>query len=183
MSFSFFSTRSSRTLCSLALLLGAASTWAQSEVSALGWTLQTSTVEQLRQAYPEADHRGTNRFSDGPMFSVPTSRFDLMGLESTLFIFDDGNRLAAIILTMSKSRFNAIHDTLKDKYPVRASQIPFVGNSYVRYGAPGATIELDAPHLSFSMDLRYQRDDFVARFKQRVNEDEAARQRREKDQL
>lgn len=145
-------------------------------VGALGLSLGRATVEQLEQEArrlgSSATFTGMNKFTQGPMYSVPAQAFGVDGLESVTFIFDAQRTLAATTMTMAKHRFDAVFQHLRSKYAVREQRIPFVGDRYARLGAPGATIEVIAPHLSFQMDVLYQRDDFVAAYK-RVMQSEA----------
>ena len=166
---------------SIATAIGIAATLASADaaaqVKAFGFTLgETTTQEALKLGA----RNGTNAYSDGPMVTIPAQRFDVTGLESMLLIFDTNDRLAAISLGMSKHQFDSVHGHLSGSYAVREQQIPFVGNRLVRYGAPGATILLDAPHMSFSMTVLYARDDFHAEFKRRQQRDQQNQKQRER---
>lgn len=171
----------------LAIGLFAGQAAAQEGVGAFGLALGKASVADIKAAAQvrgaSAQFQGTNKFSDGPMYGVPAAAFGMDGLQEVTFIFDPQERLAATLLKMGKHRFDAVFANLRGKYAVREQQIPFVGNRYVRLGAPGATIEIIAPHLSFEMDVIYQRDDFVAAHKRITQQEAQQKARREREQL
>lgn len=160
-----------RALCFTAAALLVATT-ARADVTAFGFTLGATAYSEVQK---RGETTGINLYSQGPMLTLRPGEVELDGLQEFTLIFDDQHKLAAMVLTLGKHRFDAVHGHLRGRYAVRESQIPFVGDRYVRYGAPGATIELNAPHLSFEMTLIYQRDDFRKAFR-----DHQAKQREEK---
>lgn len=153
----------------IVLIAAAQSFSARAEVSAFGYTLGETRVADVAD---NAQRAGINRYSHGPMFKPATGHFGVDGLEDVTLIFDDENLLSAIMLKMRKSQFATVHGHMRSKYAVREQRIPHVGNRYVRYGAPGATMEINAPHMSFSMSVLYQRDDFVAAYNRISREEE-----------
>lgn len=159
-----------------AACLALTATAGRAEVSAFGYTLGATTYTDVKG---QGTTSGINRYSNGPMLEVPASRFNLQGLESVLLIFGEQRKLAAIVLDMRKSRFDAVRRHMVEKYAVRESRIPHVGNRYVRLGAPGATMEIIAPHMSFSMSVLYQRDDFYFAYKKQKEQDRQNKQQRE----
>lgn len=171
-----------RTLALLLISLAAAvaAPFAHAELSAFGFTLGKTTYAEVQSRGQAA---GTNRYSGGPMLTLSPGEVTLEGLQSFLLIFDPEQRLAAMVLTIGKHRFDSVHELLRGRYAVREARVPFVGNRYVRYGATGSTIELDAPHLSFEMTLLYQRDDFVKAFRAEQQRERDDKQRREANQF
>lgn len=161
----------------IAVLAAAQSFSARAEVTAFGYTLGETRIADLSGNPMRA---GINRYSRGPMVKPDITRFGIDGLEDMTLIFDDKEVLAAIILTMRKHQFDKVHGHMRSKYAVREQRIPHVGNRYVRYGAPGATMEINAPHMSFSMKVLYQRDDFVAAYRRISREEERRKQNNER---
>lgn len=149
-----------------------AATWlccasASAQVQVLGVEIGTSTVQQVKtEAAKQSKVRdiGTNKWSQGPMLRADGDGYGIEGLSDVLYIFDKTNVLAGVIMTMEKSRFDEVFGFLSGKYKVSAKQIPFVGNKFARLKGKGAMVELDAPHLSFTMEARYLRDDLFQQF-------------------
>lgn len=170
-----YSIRHSLQLITFVLVLVAGSARAATTpVSAFGFALgEHSAQEALKRGGVQL---GTNRYSGGKMFQLPADSLGVEGVQAATLIYNVDGSLAAIIVTMQKSRFGGVYEYLAEKYALREQRRPFVGNQYARFGAPGATIELNAPHMSFSMSLMYQQDSFVAAYK-RISASEAAQKR------
>lgn len=47
--------------------------------------------------------------------------------------------------------FDVVYDRLAAKYALVRKQIPFVGSKYARIKSGDVIIELEAPHMSFTM--------------------------------
>ncbi len=63
------------------------------------------------------------------------------------------------------------------KYKLVTEQKPFVGDKYARFKSENVTIEQSAPHMGgFKMEVRYVRNDLVARYNQKT--DQEARQKK-----
>ena len=92
------------------------------------------------------------------MFLVQGNIYDIAGLKDVRYIFDQQEKLAGVILTMDKRRFDDIKQILDRNYRAVTSQVPFVGNKFVSYRHEGVHIELDAPHLQFDMTVTYMTD-------------------------
>lgn len=166
-------------LLSLALLPFAS---AYAEVAILGLTLGETTKSEALKNWPASaspQNNGINKFSNGPMLKSSGGGAAIESIEAITAIFDSNNVLAAVILTMPKHRFDSVMGFMSQKYALREKRIPFVGNKHARFGAPGATLEISAPHMSFSMDVMYQTDAFVSAFKRISNEEKKRKQQSE----
>lgn len=84
----------------------------------------------------------------------------MTGLSEVTYIFDRGQRLAAVVMDMDKDRFDEVFDMLASKYKVNVKRRPFVGDRFAEFKPKGSTIQLIAPHLSFQMQAMYLRNDF-----------------------
>ena len=62
-------------------------------------------------------------------------------------------------------------------------EIPFVGNKYARYKNDNDFIELDAPHLSFSMSLLYIEKSFEDAYLKMNAEEKNNKKTKELDKL
>lgn len=133
----------------------------------LGAEIGTTTAEQLKQVlsrHTRVFDQGVNKYSGGPMLATDGSSYEIEGLEKVLYIFDKQGKLAGVIMDMDKDRFVSIYQVLRQKYKLISEQRPFVGNQYARFKPVDALIELDAPHLSFTMEVRYIRNDLMQKF-------------------
>ncbi len=151
-------------LIGISIFLG---THAMAQVQVLGVEVGTSTVEQVKAQAGKVTRvtdAGMNKWSAGPMLRSNGNGYGIDGLSEVLYIFDKTGVLAAVVMTLGKDRFDEILGFVSGKYKTVSKQVPFVGDKYVRLKAKGVTIELDAPHLSFQMEARYLRDDFLQRF-------------------
>lgn len=159
---------------------------AHAGTKALGFEIGVSTVEQVRSTIARQTQvmdAGENSYSAGPMLKTDGSGYDIRGLNSVLYIFDPQKKLAGIVMNMDKNRFDAIFQMLAGKYKVAAQQRPFVGNQYARFKTQDAVIEVDAPHLSFEMDVNYLRDDLMQQFRLKTAAEAAAKKRQESAQF
>lgn len=137
------------------------------QVPVLGFEVGTSTVQQVKAQLGKQTRiqdAGTNKFSGGTQFKTDGNGYEIETLSQVFYIFDKDQKLAAVIMDMSKSRFDEIFNFLSGKYKATAKQRPFVGDMFARFRAKGVTIELDAPHLGFDMQARYIRDDLYQQF-------------------
>lgn len=141
------------------------------KVAPLGFALgeaSRSVVTSTLRGQVELEPQGTNRYSAGPMLLAEGAGLGITGLEKVLFIFDRTDTLVAVEMTLDKEfdrGFDKAYGRLAAKYPVVKQTVPFVGNKYARFESAGNVIELDAPHLSFTMAVVYMTRDFEQAFK------------------
>lgn len=109
---------------------------------------------------------GINAYSRGPMLKGDGHGLGINGLQAVTLIFDRDQRLAAVMLRLPKARFDDIYEHLKSKYALEDQKIPFVGDRFARFRQGDSTAELNAPHLSFAMDVLYARDAFMSAYEQ-----------------
>lgn len=134
----------------------------------LGFEIGVSTVDQVAKDLAKVtsvSDSGTNKWSGGPMLKTDGSSYKIDGLQDVLYIFDEQKKLTGVIMTLNKSRFDSIHQFLSSKYKVQNQQRPFVGNQFARFKTTDAIVEVDAPHMSFEMEVRYLRNDLLQKFK------------------
>ncbi len=137
------------------------------QVLVLGFEVGTSTLQQVKAELAKQtkiQDAGTNKYTGGAQFKTDGGGYDIETLSEVFYIFDKDQKLAGVLMEMSKNRFDEIFNFLSGKYKVTAKQRPFVGDMFARFKAKGGTIELDAPHLGFNMQARYIRDDLFQQF-------------------
>jgi hypothetical protein len=169
-----------RVIIALLALIPAA---AFAQVEVLGFEIGVATPADVKKQLAKQTRvmdAGTNRFSSGPMLRTDGAGYDIESLTNVLYIFDGDQKLAAVIMTLGKHRFNDIFGIVSSKYKVRAQQRPFVGDQYARLAAPNTVIELDAPHLGFSLEVRYIRQDLFERFNSQARQETQQKRATEK---
>lgn len=145
----------------------------------IGKTTMTQVKAQLNKATKivESDH---NRYSGGPQFSTNGAGYEIDSLKTVLYIFDREQKLAAVMMTMGKNRFEDIASFLASKYKVTKKVVPFVGDRLYHLKPPGVFIEVSSPHLSFEMDVNYLRDDLYQAFNAQLAQEDAKKRAGEK---
>lgn len=152
----------------------------------LGFELGVTTVEEVKAALQNKariNAISTNRHSGGPQFDTAGNGYQIDGLISVHYIFDAQSKLAAVMLKMNKDRFSSVFSMLANKYPVASQQRPFVGNQFAEFKTQDAIIIVNAPHLSFEMDVDYIRIDLMSRYNANNALDAAAQRRHEASQF
>jgi len=126
---------------------------------------------------------GINKYSGGKMQELDVSKLLFEGLKSALLIEGKDGRLLAVICKLDKSRFNSVLESLKVKYKAVSSSIPFVGDKLALFSDGDTEITLNAPHLSFAMDLAYVHKDFMKVYKEQSAEEERQKKKGESSKL
>ena len=155
----------------IAILLAAASVHAG--VKVVDVEIGVSTVDQVRRAAAAAgkvQELGTSNWTNGVILGVDNPDLGIDGVTNVIYVFDQAGKLAGLEMTMpsaknrqdlKKGRFDEVAGMLASKYKQTKKVRPFVGDSFARFSAPDTIIELDAPHMSFDMKLRYMTPAFV----------------------
>ena len=167
---------------SLAIIAILASSFAHAGTQVLGFEIEASTLEQVNTSLSKQTKvidNGINKFSAGTMLRTNGSSYEIEGLNDVLYIFDDQQKLAGVIMNMNKNRFDTVYQAVSKKYKVASQNRPFVGNQFARFKTPDSTIEIDAPHLSFEMEVRYIRKDFLQKFNSQSTAEAESKKKRE----
>ncbi len=148
----------------------------------LGFELGVSTSEQVKStlaAQTKVEELGLNRFSGGPALRTDGAAYEVETLSKVVYIFDERKRLSGVLMTMNKSRYEAVHKFLAAKYKLFSETRPFVGNQMSRFKTADTTIDMDAPHLGFEMEIRYLNDDLLKRYNAQSQLEAEAKRRQE----
>lgn len=156
---------------------------AHADTSAFGMTLGKTTLDEFMKEYPSAAKVGKSDWTDGAIYSIPVNDLNFEGVKTDYVIFTQDGKLTAITIDIDKGRFNKIHGMLSKKYKVSSKEIPFVGNKFVRYKSGDDIIELEAPHLSFEMNLLYAEKNFLDVYSKRKSERDNKKDYDELDKL
>lgn len=156
------------------------------QVPVLGFEIGTSTQQQIKSKLgkqTKIQDAGTNKYTGGVQFKTDGKGYDIDTLSEVFYIFDKNQKLAGVLMDMSNARFDDIFSILSGKYKTTESQRPFVGNKYARFKANGVSIEIDAPHMSFVMQVRYIRDDLYQQFNTQTAQETQQKQASEKSKF
>lgn len=159
---------------------------AHAEVAPFGLAVGSATIRDVHAQLgsdTRLEDNGFNKWSDGPMLLSNGTGLGIEGLQNALFIFDTKETLVGVVLTLPKSRFDAITAHLKSKYKLVSSQIPPVGNKSATFREDAITIETVAPHLSFEMEVRYFHKTFTQAYTQRSQEEKTRKQQVEREKF
>ena len=165
----------------LAVLLGISAV-AHAGVVVLGFEMGVATIEQVKttlSARTKVEDLGLNRFSGGPALRTDGATYEVETLSKVVYIFDDRKRLVGVLMTMNKTRYEAVHQFLAAKYKLLSETRPFVGNQTSRFKTADTTIDMDAPHLGFEIEIRYLNDDLLKRYNAQVQLEADAKRRQE----
>jgi len=154
----------------------------QADPAPFGLELGKTTIAEAKAQYTLTS-AGTNKFSNGEMFSMDLTELNFEGLESILLVFEKDETLAVILTTFPKHKFGYLMKSLSKKYQLINKKIPFVGNKSAKFHDGKTEIILDAPHLSFEMSMIYTTDVFTKRMDVINNEEEQQRKQQESSQL
>lgn len=165
------------------LLLSCTAAASDEGIGPFDLSLITSRPHDLSERFPSAQQVGRNTWSGGPMYRVEGRKLPLEGAKSAVFIFDRNERLDAVLIMLRKSRFAIIKDLLDTRYRQTSAVEPFVGDKSVRWEADEIVITLEAPHMSFDMELGYHTRDFLRRFEQGAEARRQEHRQAERSQL
>jgi len=148
----------------------------------IGQETRAAVLSKLSSRAAVKPH-GTNRYSQGPMLLATGKGLGIDYLQQALFIFDPKGILVAVVMTLDQGvfakNFDSVHAHLARKYTLVREDIPSVGDRYARFRQGEVTIDMDAPHLSFSMTVSYMTIPFERTVEQQRRNEAEDRQRQE----
>lgn len=150
----------------------------------VGQELGVATYAQVKQQVggkTDLSDVGTNKFSGGKMLQGNGSGLGMEGLSEVTFIFDPADKLAGVMMTLPKDSFKPTLKALSAKYKLVDSVVPFVGNASAKLKQGDSIIKLDAPHLSFEMQVLYLTNSLNQAFQQQSSSERATKEKRQAD--
>ncbi len=145
-----------------------------------GLEIGKATIKDVKAKY-SAQKTGINKYSGGEMYDISGINFD--GLQKATVIFSREGKLLAVLTTLPKSKFDGLLSALSNKYKLVSKQIPFVGNKSAKLVDGNTEITLDAPHLSFQMEMNYINKDLWKAYKSQSNKEREQKKKSEQSQL
>lgn len=166
----------------LAIVLLGFNSAAYSNPTAFGLEIGKTSSAELNEKY-DATSAGINKYTRGPMFSVPASEISFSGLRELTAIFNRDDELVGVLTTFPKSKFDYLNKAIGGKYSLVSQEIPFVGTKSATYRDGQTEIKLHAPHLSFEMQLTYLHAELRSQFEQQSEAEKKEREKAESSQL
>ncbi len=148
-----------------------------------GLEIGKASLTDIKKKY-SIQHTGKNKYTGGDMYSLNPDELGIEGLRSVTAILNKGNKLAAILTTFPKKKFKFLFNTMKQKkYKLTKKNTPFVGDTSAEFKHGRTIIILDAPHLSFQMDLSYIDYNTYKAFKNAQRKETQQKKRAEQSKL
>ena len=122
---------------------------------------------------------GINSWSKGVMRGIPVEELNIEGLKDAVAIFNEDNILVGLLLTFNKSKFDSLNAMAKQNYQTVSSQIPYVGDKFVKYKDGDTEIRLDSIHMSFDMSMVFLDKSLVDAHKKGVKQQSKKKQEKE----
>ncbi len=155
----------------------------EQRVAPLGLKLGIDNLSVVRKKLDDKvslQASGKNRYSLGPMLKTNGKGLGIDGLRNVTFIFSSSNILNGVIMNIDKNRFQDISNHLKEKYRLFDERNPFVGDRYLKFTSQNNIIEINAPHLSFQMEVTYLTKDLKIKFNRKSEQEKKEKKANEK---
>jgi len=154
--------------------------------SPLGMEIGYANLSGVREklgSVTRLEEEGMNKYTSGPMLSSSGEGVGVDGLSNLLLIFDKNEVLAGVVMTIPKNPKD-VFGKLSGKYKPVANKIDtFMNYGYARLEKGDSLVEIDAPHLSFNMEVRYLTKRLMADFKRQSADDDARKKQEQTDKL
>ena len=142
-----------------------------------------SGVKQKLGSMTSLSEAGTSEHTGGKIFSSDGQGLGVDGLSKFITVFDKSETLVAVIMTMPKN-VDSTYSKLSEKYkPVSKNVDEFMGYGSAKLEKGDSLIILEAPHLSFAMDVVYATKEFMATSERNAAAAKAKKEQEQKDKL
>lgn len=159
-------------------------------VAPLGMELGVATISQVQKTLgikTKLNEAGINKYSNGKTLQGNGKGLEIDGLSEILFVFDKEDKLAGVLMVLPKGsrneNFHKMMKVLSSKYQLVEQKTPFVGDSYAQYRHGNSIVELEAPHMSFTMTLQYLTDSLASTFKTQSITEETENRKKQASQF
>jgi hypothetical protein len=142
-----------------------------------------ATVKAKLSGQTRLRDAGTNKWTGGPMLRSDGDGLEVEGLQGILFIFGQDQKLDGVVMTLGKDRLKEVLAALRKKYKTVRENIPFVGDTSATYRQGDSLVRVEAPHLSFSMEVLYLSQRLNEAFNKGSSAEEAERRRRQAEKF
>ncbi len=134
----------------------------------LGFKLGVTPLFVIQQKDDEMEEDGYSKWTGGKKFTSKGTAHNIEGAQSIIYIFNKEDLLDVVIINMHKDYFYKVNSYLKSKYKILSATLPPVGDKHTKYKQGNSIIQLDAPHLSFEMEVIYKTDSFDTALKTKI---------------
>ncbi len=134
----------------------------------LGFKLGVTPLTVIQQKDDEMQEDGYSKWTNGKKFTSKGTVHNIEGAQSIVYIFNKEDLLDVVIINMHKDYFYKVNSYLKSKYKLLSATLPPVGDKHTKYKQGNSIIQLDAPHLSFEMEVIYKTDSFDTALKTKI---------------
>ncbi|MDD2782342.1 hypothetical protein [Sulfuricurvum sp.] len=150
--------------------------------SPFGLEIGKSTVSMMKEKY-SSKFVGINNLSQGDVYDLDPSELGIEGMQSARVIYDKNGKLMGVFTTFPKGKFQYLFGQMKSKYKLVTSNIPYVGDTSAKLTNGNTEIQLNAPHMSFEMELNYVDKNLLKIAKQKSSNDAQQKSKHEASQL
>jgi len=154
--------------------------------SPLGLEVGVATLSQVQKqigSQTRLKSTGTNKYSGGKMFEADGDGLNVEGVKNVTFIFDPGDVLVGVLVTMPKDPKSLVA-MFSGKYKLVNNRVDnFMNNGSAVFTKGDTVIDIDAPHLSFDMEVRYLSKRLREAFMKQSGAEAASKQKRKADSL
>lgn len=162
-------------ICNVMVVAIFMSFYAIADVSVIGITINKDTKENVVSKYEVISENGN-------VLTLNEKNIPIDNVSSAVVALEN-NKVKAVLLVIQKSKFDYFYNLLKGKYKLTKKEIPYVGNKYASFIKDDVIILLDAPHLSFEMDLLYIDREYDKALKKRQKEKKENEKKQDSEQL
>lgn len=155
---------------------------ALAEPSPFGIEINKTAISEVKNKFTCKDY-GINKYSNGPMCELDSTKLGFDGSESVRVIFDKDSKVLAVLTVFNKDQYDNLLHMLSNKYQLVSNQNPFVGNKLAEFKNETTRIILDAPHMSFALSLNYINKDLYEKFLQQESEEQENKFKKNQRQL
>lgn len=113
------------------------------------------------------------------MYRINSSELNIEGLQDITLIFGKDKKLQAVKMEFpgNFTYWRRLYNSLRNKYTLKSSDIPFVGGRYAFFEQGNSIIVLESSDLEFKTYLIYMTKKFKRLFKQKNEEERRNKQK------
>ncbi|USR67155.1 hypothetical protein NFC79_21255 (plasmid) [Providencia stuartii] len=145
------------------------------EVSVIGIMINKAMKEDVERNYHIES-------KNGDLWELSRNEIQIEGVKKVEVIFES-DYVKAVWLTVDKGKFDYFFEALKGKYSLIKKDIPFVGNKYATFEKNGIAMWINAPHMSFEMDVVYMDKKYKNKREEIIKESKENKKTKELEQL
>nr|WP_253308560.1 hypothetical protein [Rickettsia endosymbiont of Ceutorhynchus assimilis] len=147
----------------------------------IGLELNKATITDIMKKYKIT--KKESNYWQGYNYFIDIKDINLEKISQVLVICNDFNIVEAVILTIDKNKFEEFYTALTSKYTLIKKDIKPEGSKSAAFTDGDCSIILEAPEISFDMELTYVTDNFYKKFLDKLEQEEKLQQEQIKNLL